>query len=115
MSDSTWMLVQLGASKVRVPVIDDPATTQKIADRCTTILQQIESESNRIDTLNFFQLTAFQLAATVHRLETERKQDEAELLYTLEQLQSKLRRLLDEFHPEDNPTIMPFQDSDSET
>ncbi len=115
MSEPTWIQVRLGDSRVRVPVVDDPATTQKIADRCTRLLKQIEEDSSRIDTLNFFQLATFQLAASVHRLEAEMQHDESEILRALEQMQAKLRQLLDEFHPEDSPAILPIQDPDSKT
>lgn len=112
MSKGAWMHVNLGASKVRVPVVDDPATTQKIAAQITKRLQEIEEDADRIDTLYFFQLTAFQMAAALHQAEQDHDADSREILDSLEKMHRKLQRLLDAYQPE-KPATIRFPDPSS--
>ena len=109
MNSETWMQVTLGQSLVRVPVIQDPATTEKIAEEITKKLTEIESNATRIDTLYFFQLTAFYMAAALYQANLEHDQDTHEIMKSLDKMHSKLESFLKEFTP-DKPAIIPFPD-----
>ncbi len=112
MNSDTWMQVTLGQSVVRVPVIQDPATTEKIAAQITKKLIEVENNASRIDTLYFFQLTAFYMAAALYQSNHERDQDTREIMISLDKMHSKLQSLLVEFTPE-KPAIIPFPDPKS--
>lgn len=82
--------VRVGNVSLTVPVIENPAVTQKIAEQLSKDLARIERESTRIDTQAFLVKLAFEQAAHAHDVQAEL--DETNKTF-LRELDAVLRRL----------------------
>lgn len=91
------MLVHLGKARIRVPIVGDEATTLRLAEELSARLQQIETESERIDTQAFALRAAFEYAAELHRLRRERDEEQHDLAIVLDRVVSSLQDLRTDF------------------
>ena len=88
--------VQISGRTLRVPVVDTPAQTKKIAAIVTKRLEEIEAESDRIDTHAFALQAAFSFVAEAY-LEQEASSDaNTDFFEALQNLSAELAEILQE-------------------
>jgi hypothetical protein len=88
--------VRVGNVSVQVPVIENPATTRRIAEQLTEDFARIERESTRIDTQAFLVKLAFEQAAQAHELRAELEETNKAFLRELDAVLSRLSTLRDQ-------------------
>ncbi len=88
--------IMLGRLKLKVPVYKSAEFTQKIADEVTKRLQEIESQSDRIDTQAFALSAAMSYAIEVAKARDEASSDTRQMLLALNRISEALRDLLKE-------------------
>ena len=86
--------VQISGRILRVPVVDTPAQTKKIAAIVSKRLDEIEAESDRIDTQAFALQAAFSFVAEAY-LEQEASSDaKTDFFDALQSLSAELADIL---------------------
>ena len=89
--------VQISGRTLRVPVVDTPAQTKKIAAIVSKRLDEIEAESDRIDTHAFALQAAFSFVAEAY-VEQEASSDaNTDFFDALQNLSAELADLLEDY------------------
>lgn len=88
--------VEVGKTRITVPVYESPERTQAIADRVNARLNEIEAESTKIDT-HAFALEAAVLFAIEHeRAKDEAAKDAKQLLVALDEANTFIEGMLED-------------------
>ena len=92
--------VTIANKRVRVPVCGDPATTEKVAEKVTRRVHQIEEDYGRVNTQEYALRAAFEFAAELEALHSARAEETRALTKRLQQILSRLRDLEMEHSPD---------------
>jgi len=98
--------VNLAHMPLKIPIIGNPETTRRIAQIVNERLEQIEKESNSIDTHRFALEAAMRFAAELEQTqqayadykaqaEAEEKQENRDILFALDKIAENLRSILE--------------------
>jgi len=89
-NDENAVEITLGRIPMRVPIIVDSQTTQRIAKQVNERITKIEQESNRGDTYEFALLTALTFAAELEQAQRTHHEEVKELVRTKEHEEREL-------------------------
>lgn len=92
-----FLEVRLGKVNLRVPVVDDPETTRRLASEITERLAAIEKASPRIDTQGFALRVAYEYAVQAHALQADIEEATRQFLRALGEMNDRLTAILDAY------------------
>jgi cell division protein ZapA (FtsZ GTPase activity inhibitor) len=87
--------LNLRNKSIRVPIIENAKTSQRIAELVDEKLAEIEADSDRIDTQSFALEAAYLFAGELISLQQSLQKDEKDLIKALDSIGSHLQKLLD--------------------
>ncbi len=86
-------LFRIGNISVRLPIVENVATTELLVQAVEQRLKDFEAEAGRVDTQLFALQTAFDFAAEAYRLRQEQERAEKELIKALDGVATRLRQM----------------------
>ena len=88
---------RIAGKTITVPVYRDRRTTLRLIQRLNQRIQEIEKESDRIDTQAFALQAALSFAAELTEIEAEQEEETTQVFNDLDNLSKTLEHLLNEY------------------